>query len=58
MFFLGKGEAIKASRQGWNCDKVLTMVLILDGNWEHIAHACRKIGLFEEEKSDLWLLSI
>ena len=29
-----------------------TMVLILDGNLEHIAHAWRKIGIFREEKSD------
>ena len=32
-------------------------VLIVDGNSDHAAHEWRKIGLFEEKKSDLWLLS-
>ena len=27
------------------------MVLILDGNSEHVAHVCRKIGLFGEKKN-------
>ena len=25
------------------------MVLLLDGNSEHVAHACRKVGLFGEK---------
>ena len=29
-----------------------TIVLILDGNLEHVAHASRNIGLFEEKKGD------
>ena len=29
------------------------MILILDGNLEHVAHALRKIGLFGEKISDL-----
>ena len=33
------------------------MVLILDGNSERVGHALRKIGLFGEKKSDLWLHS-
>ena len=28
-----------------------SMVLILDGNSEHVAHASRKIGLFEEKNT-------
>ena len=37
------------------CNKYLvsTMVLILDGNSEHVAHASRKLGLFGEKKCDL-----
>ena len=31
----------------------LSVVLLLDGNSDHVAHASRKIGLFEEIKSDL-----
>ena len=34
-----------------------TMVNILDGYSDHVAHAWRKMGLFGEKKSDLWLLS-
>ena len=32
----------------------LTMVLILDGNAEHEAQACRKIDLFGGKKNDLF----
>jgi len=31
--------------------KSLNMVLMVDGNSEHVAHAWRKIGLFEENKN-------
>ena len=34
------------------------MVLLLNGNSEHVAQACRKIDLFGEKKSELCLLSI
>ena len=35
------------------------MVLILDGNSEQVAHACRKLGLFEKKHLIyLWLLLI
>ena len=30
-----------------------TMVLILDGNLEHVARVSKKLGLFEEEKINL-----
>ena len=36
-------------------DKI--MVIILEGNTEHVAHTWRKLGIFGE-KNDLWLLSI
>ena len=36
----------------------LLLVLMLDVNLEHDAHAWRKIGLLEEQKSDLWLLDL
>ena len=32
---------------------VAAMVLILDGNLAHVAHACRKIGLFGEKKKPI-----
>ena len=35
-----------------------SMVFILDGNSERVAHASRKTCLFGEKKIDLWLLSI
>ena len=30
------------------------MVLILDGNSDHVAHACRKIGHFEHKKDPVF----
>ena len=30
---------------------------MLDGNQEQVAHAWSKIGLFGEQKNDMWLLS-
>ena len=37
---------------------VQTMVLVLDGNSEHFAHALRKIGLFGEKRNDIQQLWI
>ena len=35
-----------------------SLVLILDGKSEHVAHASRKVDLFGEKKSGLCLLSL
>ena len=37
-------------------DVLLIMVLILDSNSEHVAHARMKIGLFGEEKNPIRIL--
>ena len=37
----------------WKIDVFDVMVLILDGNSEHVAHAWTRLGLYGEKKSDL-----
>ena len=42
------------SAKYFSAKKIPLMVLLLDGNSEHVAHASMIIGLFGEKKSDFY----
>ena len=52
------GDEVAEPQRSVLANMPATMVLILDGNSDHIAHARRKIGLFGFKKFDLLLLLI
>ena len=60
MVWARKGAGVKDSSPAWSNKRnwyifcwvstlLVTMVLILDGSSDHVAHSCRKIGLFRKQ---------